>query len=310
MMNNHPDLIYLMTDNNDLYSRLLDKQIAQNIIQLTDNQSEATIVLADPPLIKDSLNEFTQLQWLQSTFAGIDSLIQPELRTDYQLTNIKGPFGQLISEYVLGYTLSYTRHLNNYQNRQAHQQWSPLPYDSLQGKTLTLLGTGTIAREVAEKLSVLGLKVEGVNTSGITPEHSAFAQVYPISELNTALKKSDIIVNTLPHTKATTHILNAKAFSACHNALLFNVGRGSAIEETDLLRAIASDHIAHAFLDVFAQEPLPKEHPFWHHDNITVTPHIAAVSFPEQVAEIFIENLARWQQGKPLQFVVDFAKGY
>ncbi len=309
-MNNRNNLIYLMTANNALYTQLLAEQVNQKHFSFTENKSEAAIVLADPPMAAAHLAEFTQLEWLQSSFAGVDSLVRPELRQDYQLTNVKGPFGQLISEYVLGYTLTYTRHFNQYRAQQNHQQWQPHAYQNLQNKKVVLLGTGTIARDVAHKLFALGLTMIGVNTSGISPKDSPFEQVFHISELKTALNMADIIVNTLPHTKQTIHILNTDAFSACHNALLFNVGRGSAVAEPDLLNALDSNQIAHAFLDVFEQEPLPTEHPFWRNEKITVTPHIAAVSFPEQVAKVFLNNLELWKQGKPLNFLVDFQKGY
>ncbi|MCE0493813.1 D-2-hydroxyacid dehydrogenase [Vibrio salinus] len=309
-MNNQEHRIYLMTANNDLYIQLLKKELEKNQFQRTENRSEATIVLGDPPLVADHLDHFTQLKWLQSTFAGIDSLVKPGLRQDYQLTNVKGPFGQLISEYVLGYTLSYTRHFNQYKEQQNHKQWQPHSYQNLKDKNLVILGTGTIAREVASKLSVMGLNMLGINTSGIPPKDSPFSQVFHIRELDAALSKADIIVNTLPHTQETRHILNSDAFSACKHALLFNVGRGGAVAETDLLNALESNQIAHAFLDVFEQEPLPAEHPFWSNSKITVTPHIAAVSFPEQVATVFAKNLALWQQEKPLNYLVDFNKGY
>lgn len=309
-MNNRNNLIYLMTANNALYTELLAEQITQKQFSFTENKSEAAIVLADPPMAANHLNNFPQLEWLQSTFAGIDALIRPELRGDYQLTNVKGPFGQLISEYVLGYTLSYTRHFNQYKVQQNHQQWQPHLYQNLKGKKVVLLGTGTIAREVAHKLSALGLIMIGVNTSGIPPKDSPFEQVFHIGELKTALNMADIIVNTLPHTKDTIYILNTDTFSACHNALLFNVGRGSAVAETDLLDALTAGQIAHAFLDVFEQEPLPQDHAFWHNDNITITPHIAAISFPENVAEVFSQNLALWRQEKPLNYLIDLHKGY
>lgn len=309
-MDKQANKIYLMTAYNDLYMQLLQDEIQQNQFELTDNRSLATIVLADPPLVAEHLDEFPQLQWLQSTFAGIDALIRPQLRRDYQLTNVKGPFGQLISEYVLGYTLSYTRHFNQYKAQQNHQQWQPHIYQNQKGKKVVLLGTGTIANEVAQKLSVFGLTMLGVNTSGIPPKGSFFTQVYHINELQAALSQADIIVNTLPHTENTIHLLNADAFSACHGALLFNVGRGSAVAENDLLDALTAGQIAHAFLDVFEQEPLPQDHAFWHHDNITVTPHIAALSFPETVAEVFSQNLVLWQQEKPLNYLIDLHKGY
>jgi len=96
----------------------------------------------------------------------------------------------------------------------------------------------------------------------------------------------------------------------CQQALLFNVGRGKTLVEDELIPLIELGHIQHAFLDVFVAEPLAESHPFWTHAAITVTPHIAALSFPHQVVEIFAENYALWRDGFQLNNRIDFAKGY
>ena len=101
-----------------------------------------------------------------------------------------------------------------------------------------------------------------------------------------------------------------RGLGLCSGALLFNVGRGSAVDEDGLLAALDSGSVSHAYLDVFKQEPLNEEHPFWQHEGITLTPHIAALSFPEQVTDIFAENYQRWRDGFGLINVVDLNKGY
>ncbi|RQW61699.1 D-2-hydroxyacid dehydrogenase [Vibrio viridaestus] len=309
-MNNSPHSVYLLTTDNEKYLALLDEAIQQNRLQITSDKNKATVLLADPPIACQCLEDFPQLEWMQSTYAGIDSLIKPHLRHDYFLTNIKGPFGQLITEYVLGYTLSHLRHFPTYAQQQTSHQWLPHSYQSIVGKHVVTFGTGTIAAEIAEKLSALGMCVSGVNTRGIPPKNSPFSQVFHINEAGAALSHADIIVNTLPHTENTYHIFDDELLSSCENALLFNVGRGSAINTDSLLNALDTGRIEHAYLDVFEQEPLPEDHPYWSHPSITVTPHIAAVSFPEQIVDIFLDNLDLWQEDEPLNFLIDFDKGY
>ncbi|MCG7584888.1 NAD(P)-dependent oxidoreductase, partial [Photobacterium sp. OFAV2-7] len=124
------------------------------------------------------------------------------------------------------------------------------------------------------------------------------------------LGRADIVVSTLPATPETNDLLGARNLGHCHNALLFNVGRGNTVCEQGLLTAIAKGCIAHAYLDVFKQEPLDKQHAFLQHPNITITPHIAAESFPEQVFEVFEENYRRYIQQQPLMYQVDFTRGY
>ena len=154
------------------------------------------------------------------------------------------------------------------------------------------------------------MKTGGVNSSGIPPKTSPFKHTFHISELHSVISDADIIVNTLPNTPLTENILNKQVLSQAQQALLFNVGRGEALDDQALSDAIASGCIAHAYLDVFREEPLPKESPLWENPKITLTPHIAALSFPCQVFEQFSENYNRWRDGFRLTNLVDFDKGY
>ena len=290
------------------YEALFAKQPIEGL-ELTQNPQEATILLADPPKVAPLLDEFPALEWIQSTFAGIDALTNKGLRQDYTLTNIRGCFGQLISEYVLGLATAHQRHFAIYQTQQQANQWQPHPYNTLAGQTMVILGTGSIGSHLARSAKALGFHLVGVNRSG-TANEPAFDAILPLAELNTALEQADIMVSTLPATADTNDILNTTSLGHCRKALLFNVGRGNALCETGLLSALDSGAIAHAFLDVFKQEPLPEDHPFWQHPAITITPHIAAESFPHQVMAIFRNNAERWMNQQPLRYTIDFQQGY
>ncbi|MEI8609260.1 D-2-hydroxyacid dehydrogenase [Enterovibrio norvegicus] len=298
--------LYLCSENHDQYADLLAKANLPNVI-LTTHIEEANLVLADPPAFAHQLEHAHQLAWLQSTFAGCDALLANPKR-DYQLTNVRGIFGPLMSEYVFGQLLSVTRHLRQYQAQQVERLWSPISYSSLQGMHMVVLGTGSIGAHVAATAKHFGMTVTGVSRSG-TPT-APFDDVVSNADLRTALSSADVIVSTLPSTPQTKHLLNADSLSHCHQALLFNVGRGPVLEEQGLLSAIEKQNIRHAFLDVFATEPLGNDHPYWSHPAISVTPHISAISVPEQVVMLFKENYLRWVNGEHLQYVVDFEAGY
>lgn len=308
-MNNLPNKLYILTNNNESYRQHI-RALALPDLTITEERHEANILLAAPPLAAQQLNSFPQLKWLQSIYAGVDALLHSSQRRDYQLTNIKGIFGQAITEYILGYTIAHYRHFSRYQQQQTEQRWQAHPYTTLTSKRMTILGTGSIGHELAQKARAMGLNVVGVNTLGISPDAQLFEHVYPTQELTLAVSIADVIVNTLPDTPDTYHLLNNQTLQAAQQALLFNVGRGSAICQSALLNALEKGNIEHAYLDVFEKEPLEPDHPYWQHNNITLTPHIAALSAPEQVINIFAANYLRWQDAQPLHGLINFSKGY
>ncbi|KXF80384.1 D-2-hydroxyacid dehydrogenase [Enterovibrio coralii] len=298
--------LYLCSAKHDHYRALLEAVPLPELV-LTDSLEDATIILGDPPKLAARIEKATQLKWLQSTYAGADALLNAP-RRDYILTNVRGIFGPLMSEYVFGELLSLTRHLPHYREMQQSASWSPTPYKGLTGKTMVVLGTGSIGAHVASTARHFGMKTIGVSRSGHTI--AEFDKVLKTQDMSSALANADVIVSILPSTQETKGILNKETLSVCQDAILFNVGRGPAVDEQGLLEAIDSGHIQHAVLDVFCQEPLPASHPFWQHPSISVTPHISAESFPEQVFDIFADNYRRWIKGEPLNYVMDFSLGY
>lgn len=308
-MDNFTKKLYILTDSNQTYQELIEKLNLPDL-EITNHRSEAQILLAAPPMLAKQFNDFPKVKWVQSVYAGVDALMNNSLRQDYTLTNVKGIFGQQISEYVLGFCIQHCRHFNTYAHQQSVRQWKAHPYRTLSERSMLILGTGSIGSYLAKTAKALGIHTIGINSSGIPAIDSPFDEVFHIQEIKYAVSKANILVNTLPNTKDTVGIINQDVFSDAKELLLFNVGRGSAIDERALLKALDSNTVNHAYLDVFEQEPLAADHPFWTHSGITVTPHIAAVSFPHQVVEIFAENYAKQHKGYALQHVIDFSKGY
>lgn len=307
--------LLLLTKTNEQYRQLLETQKLADLVLLSDDPANiaiADIWLAEPKLAAPLLPHAKKLQWLQSSFAGIDALLTPKGRKDYQLTNIKGIFGPLMSEYLFGYLLAHIRGQHFYRQQQLQKNWQAQPqmrYSSLQGMRLLLLGTGSIAQQVAQTAKHFRMQVTGINRSGQVV--AGFDQIEVMPKLAQAINDADVVVNLLPSTPETRNILNAHRLSMLkEDAILINVGRGDALD-LDALNAQLSAHpLQQAVLDVFHQEPLPASHPIWDRPNAVITPHISAPSHPEQIVDIFSTNYHRFIKGEPLLSSIDFSKGY
>jgi Phosphoglycerate dehydrogenase and related dehydrogenases len=300
------DKVYVISEHAETYHQLLHNAALPGLT-VVDCPEQATIWLADPPLAAPKLCHGDQLRWLQSTFAGIDALINAPYR-HYQLTNVRGIFGALMAEYVFGCLLNETRHLTQYADQQAQRLWQPHDYMSLRGKTLAILGTGAIGQHIATVAHAFGMHVLGTNQDGRSVEE--FEHTMTLTALRQRLGEVDVLVSTLPATTETAQCVNADFWQYAQDLLFINVGRGATVDESALIKALDEKKLRLAVLDVMQQEPLPQAHPFWAHPSVHITPHIAAVSFPEQVFDLFADNYRRWYAGKPLAHQVDFNKGY
>lgn len=304
--------LLLLTRENDRYRQLLSSCHLPGLTLLGDEPQsilQADIWLAEPKLAAPLLGHAQSLQWLQSTFAGVEALVGPKQRRDYQLSNVRGIFGPLMSEYLFGYLLSYQREHLKYKSQQQQRVWLPGSYKTLQGQHLLLLGTGSIAKHLAHTAKHFGMKVTGINRSA--KPTAGFDQVDTLANLRQYLPLADAIANILPSTVETRGLLNASNLQLLKSdAVLFNLGRGDVLDLDALNEQLCNTPTQQAVLDVFNQEPLPAEHPIWTRDNVIITPHIAAPSFPEQVVEIFCDNYHKWLKKEELSHKVNFDKGY
>lgn len=267
------------------------------------------MVLGDPLLVSEVLAAADQLVWVQSTWAGVDHLCRTGLRRDYVLTGAKGIFGPLISEYVMTYIFALERQLFTMRSNQLERRWQPLPYRPSKKISLGIIGLGSIGRQLAQSARHFGLRVSGLNRSGRPCD--AVEKVYTADDLAGFFAELDYVAITLPATPETRHFIHADVLKLMKpSAVLINVGRGSIVNETDLVCALGEGVIAGAVLDVFENEPLNQQSPLWQLANVYLTPHTAAISFPDEIAGIFIENYHRFLRQEPLLHVVDFELGY
>jgi phosphoglycerate dehydrogenase-like enzyme len=300
--------LLILSRDADEYKQLIESANLAHL-ELSTETEQSEIVLGEPKLIRDALPRLTSLKWVQSIYAGVEPLVAPGQRHDYVLTNARGVFGELMSEYVFGYLLFHEKKMLERITAQESGQWQRLESGVLRGKTLGLLGVGSIGAHLAETAKHFGMKVEGYTRSNKTSPH--VDRYYHGDDLLSFAAGLDYLVSVLPRTADTDKLVNAAVLDALPpHAVLINVGRGNAVEEPALVRALNEGRLAAAILDVFEQEPLPEGHPFWKTPNLYMTFHTSAISYPEDITKLFIENFQLYIEGKPLKYVVDFERGY
>jgi phosphoglycerate dehydrogenase-like enzyme len=292
------------------YARLVEAAGLPQLDGMTFQASEdCEIVFGEPSLIRDTLPYLPRLKWIQSMWAGVEPLLDPASRRNYVLTNARGVFGGLMSEFVFGYLMAHERKIFQRREAQKNKTWDHTLTGTLQGKTIGLLGVGSIGAELGRTAKFFGMTVCGYTQKSETSEH--VDMYFHGSNLPKFASRLDYLVSVLPNTAETKMIVNADLLNALpSHALFINVGRGQAVDEPALIEALTKNKIAGAVLDVFEEEPLPPQHPFWTTPNLLMTFHTSAPSFPEDITKIFIENYLLYIEGKPLKYRVDFEKGY
>lgn len=301
--------LIILSEYEKKYQALIEKAQLPNL-QITGLlANDVDIAIGEPTRLKAALAYLPGLKWAQSLWAGVEPLLDPALRRDYVLTNARGVFGGLMSEYVLGYLLAHERRIFQMAEDQKNKHWNDSDTGTLRGKTIGLLGVGSIGADVARTAKFFGMIVRGYTFS--SEASSDVDKYYHGNDLLEFAKGLDYLVNILPNTKDTHKIINAELLAALPpHALVINVGRGPAVDEAALLEALSRQKVAGAVLDVYEKEPLPQDHPFWSTPNLHMTFHTAALSLPEDLTRIFIENYNLYNEGKPLKYQVDFEKGY
>jgi phosphoglycerate dehydrogenase-like enzyme len=244
--------------------------------------------------------------------AGVEGwLALPDLPSGLTLTCARGTHTESMPENIVGALFHVAKPYAQAVENQKQRKWVHTVAQPLTGKTLGILGLGAIGQEVARIATALGMRVIGTRRRP-TPVTNV-AEVLPRERTNEVLAQSDFVLLLLPATPDTDNLIDAKRLAKMKpTAWLLNFGRGHLIKDDDLIAAVKAKKIGGAMLDVFRQEPLPAEHPFWTTEGIIVLPHIGG-PHPERdrfVARLFVDNLGRFLDGASLKEVVDRAAGY
>lgn len=309
--------VLVLTNHPDDYRRLIeaaglpDLQVvaSDEVDEALAGGADCDVLLADPQRAIAALPHLARLTWLQLTWAGIERMLDPALRRDYVLTNIRGIFGPLMSEYVFGYLLMHERRSVARLDAQRAGRWDATVPGTLQGKIIGLVGVGSIGAHLAATARHFGMTVRGYTRSSAT---CADVDEYFHGNDKVAFASGlDYLVAVLPNTPGTRGLVDAAMLGAlAPHAVVVNAGRGDTLDTAALMTALEGGRLAAAVLDVFEEEPLPADHPLWHTPGVFITGHTAAPSYPSDIVGVFAHNYRRYVAGEPLLYQVDFERGY
>ena len=288
------------------------------VINVADNYKEAEQYVGDATIIYGGsawlIQNAPDLKWFHSLSAGVNNYI-PVIKEETILTNSAGAFGLSIAEHIIMVILMMLRRMPEYQQIISTRKWRKgLSQESIYGKRITVVGTGDIGSQFAERVQAFKPDcVTGVSRSGKAKPF--FDEVYPISELDDLLPATDILVSCVPETPETIGYINRERLMLLPDtAYVVNVGRGSAIIEEDLIDIMKAGLIAGAALDVFRQEPLPEDSPLYDLPNLIITPHVSGnltIDYTKDANfNMFLTNLKHYINNEPLEHVVNKKLGY
>ncbi|MDD7939148.1 D-2-hydroxyacid dehydrogenase [Actinomycetospora lutea] len=254
-----------------------------------------------------------RLRWVHWCGAGVRPALFPELvASDVVLTNARGVFDRAMAEYVLGTVLAFVLRLPEALEEQRAGRWTYRHSERLDGTTAVVFGVGGIGRRVGELLAAAGVTVHGVGRTARDTD-TVFGRVHGRDDRFALVGQADWVVAVLPDTPDTEGYFGAAEFAAMRSTARFvNVGRGSTVVEPELVEALRTGRIAGAALDVFAEEPLPRDSALWTLPGVIVTPHVSGDyrGFEDDLCRQFLDLLARYEAGAPLENVVDKQAGY
>lgn len=266
-------------------------------------------IVANPP--PGALQGLPRLAFIQSLWAGVDRLLgDVTLPPHVPIARMVDPaMASAMAETALWATLSLHRGFFAYGQRQRRSEWRQHAQRRADEVVVAVLGLGQIGLAVAQRLSGQGYRVTGwarrpSRADGVHTTHGEDA-------LEAVIRQADVVLNLLPLTPETQGLFDARRLAWFkRSAGLVNLARGAHVVDADLLAALDAGTLAHAVLDVFTQEPLPPDHPYWAHPRVTMLPHAAALTDPRSAARVAAENVQRFRRGEPPEHLVERARGY
>lgn len=264
----------------------------------------------------DDLPELApKLKWIQASSAGIGQFVKRMKyaeRTSWIFTTASGIHARPLAEFAIMAMLMFGKNYQYLFSEKAAKHWARYCGFELHGKTVLIVGLGSIGRETARLAKAFGMRVTGTRRDLSKPVDS-IDRLFPVSELHDHLPDADFVVLSTPHTPETENLLSAAAIAKMkRGAVLINVARGAVVDESALIAALQSGHLLGAALDVFASEPLPPDNPLWEMPNVIISPHSASTADTEnaKLVELFCENMDAFLAGQPLKNVLDVERLY
>jgi glyoxylate/hydroxypyruvate reductase A len=286
---------------------LLEQALPRDRFFTSERSETIDIALVASPAA-GTLEKLKGAKLIQSLWMGVEKLLaDPALPRGVPLARLVDPgMVAAMSETVLLHTLDWHRRLYRYRAQQRESRWHRYRQYLASDHTVGLLGLGELGTDVAGKLLALGF-----NVAGWSRRPKKVPGVESFTALASLLVKSDVLVCLLPLTPQTKGLLNRESLGKLKKgAGLINVARGPHVVVPDLVAALDSGQLAHAYLDVFDEEPLPAASPLWLHPGVTITPHAAALTEPRTAVRKIADQVERIRRGEPALNLVDFSAGY
>jgi glyoxylate/hydroxypyruvate reductase A len=294
------------TEKPEFWLPLLQQALPKDRISVSIQNPVDVALVATPPA--GTLDKLKGVKLIQSLWMGVEKLLaDPEYPKGVPLARLIDPgMVAAMSETVLANVLDWHRHHYRYRAQKAKVEWRRYKQYLASDRTIGILGLGELGIDAAKKLLALGFRV-----AGYSRRPKSVPGVQSFTDLEAMLPLCNALVCLLPLTAQTRGIVNAKTLSLLRpHSCLINVARGPHVVNDDLLKALHSGHLGHAYLDVFDSEPLPKDSPLWKHPGVSITPHSAALTEPRTAIAKIVENVERVRRGETPLHLVDFAAGY
>lgn len=255
-----------------------------------------------------------RLRWVQATSAGIGEFVNGAgLETSgITFTTAAGVHAIPLSEFAILGLLYLTKNVPRLKEEQARHSWQRYTTEQLAGKRALVIGLGNVGRQIALACARMGVEVIGISAA-LQEAPDGVARLVTRHQLLEVLPTVDALILSSPHTRETHHLIGREELAAMPpTAMLVNVSRGGVVDEAELITALREGRLAGAALDVFEREPLPADSPLWDMPNVLVSPHSASTVAAEnqRIVDLFIDNLGRFLDGRPLRNVFIAARGY
>jgi len=279
----------------------------------TDAEVYFSYFYLKPTTLHRVLDSAPSLRWHHAPNAGVNHILTPKyLERDLILTNGAGVHAIPISEFVITYLLAYSKQLPSLYKQHSERNWQRgLPIQELTDKTLLIIGAGGIGQEIAVRAKAFGMRIFGSSRNARPLPN--FDKVVGANEWKQLLPESEFVVIATPLTPETKGLIDLETLRLFRpDAYLINIARGAIVDESALATALQEGWIAGAALDTVFTEPLLAESPLWTLPNVFITPHCSGNTprVKERTLALFLDNLTRYRQGKPLRNVVDKTAGY
>ena len=326
-----------LSDERGMMTRVLlacdgfDANLLRQIQQALDGWAKLIRISQDAPqnifrehlLHSDVVVGWPDAQWLSETpvrvlqvgSSGFDAWLDYglEKRPNFTFCSARGVYSVGIAEHCLAMMLAFCRQIPRHMQEKQQRMFRNTLWESntniygeIHGATACIVGLGHVGTQVARLCAGMGMRVIAVNLTNLSKSEFV-EQIYPADRLLEAVAQADHVLLTCPGGAGTRHLIDRKVLTAMKKgSYLYNVARGSVVNESDLIEFLQNGHLAGAGLDVFATEPLPRENPLWNLENVIITPHVAgfAARYEERLCDLVVSNLLNIRDGKPLINVV------